>query len=56
VAGRPEAFASFCGQLEVGWVILEARDPQAKGVLERSHRFMRTNFEPRRRFANHHDF
>jgi transposase len=55
--GRPtEAFASFCGQLEVGWVILEARDPQAKGVLERSHRFMRTNFEPGRRFANHHDF
>lgn len=55
--GRPsEPFAAFCGQLEVGWVILEARDPQAKGVLERSHRFMRTNFEPGRRFANHHDF
>ena len=55
--GRPtEAFASFCGQLEVGWVILEPRDPQAKGVLERSHRFMRTNFEPGRVFANHLDF
>jgi len=55
--GRPtEAFASFCGQLEVGWVILEARDPQAKGVLERSHRFMRTNFERGRVFANHLDF
>ena len=55
--GRPtEAFASFCGQLEVGWVILEARDPQAKGALERSHRFMRTNFEPGRVFANHLDF
>jgi transposase len=55
--GRPtEAFASFCGQLEVGWVILEARDPQAKGVLERSHRFMRSNFEPGRVFANHLDF
>jgi hypothetical protein len=24
-------------QLEIGWVILEARDPQAKGQLERSH-------------------
>jgi hypothetical protein len=48
--GRPTAaFAAFCGQLEVGWVILEARDPQAKGALERSHRFMRTNFEPGRR-------
>jgi hypothetical protein len=55
--GRPTAaFAAFCGQLEVGWVILEARDPQAKGALERSHRFMRTNFEPGRVFANHIDF
>jgi len=55
--GRPtEEFAGFCGQLQVGWVILEARDPQAKGVLERSHRFMRSNFVPGRRFANHLDF
>ena len=55
--GRPtDEFAGFCGQLGVGWVILEARDPQAKGVLERSHRFMRTNFEPARQFANHLDF
>jgi hypothetical protein len=55
--GRPTVeFAGFCGQFGVGWVILEARDPQAKGVLERSHRFMRTNFEPGRAFANHLDF
>jgi transposase len=55
--GRPTApFAAFCGQLEVGWVILQARDPQAKGALERSHRFMRSNFEPGRVFANHLDF
>jgi hypothetical protein len=55
--GRPTApFAGFCGQLELGWVILEARDPQAKGALERSHRFMRSNFEPGRVFANHLDF
>jgi hypothetical protein len=55
--GRPTVpFAAFCGQLEVGWVILGARDPQAKGVLERSHRFMRSNFEPGRVFANHLDF
>jgi transposase len=55
--GRPtEPFASFCGQLAVGWVILEPRDPQAKGALERSHRFMRSNFEPGRVFANHLDF
>jgi hypothetical protein len=55
--GRPsEAFAGFCGQLGVGWVILDAGDAQAKGVLERSHRFMRTNFEPGRRFVNPLDF
>ena len=55
--GRPTVpFAAFCGQLPVGWVILEARDPQAKGALERSHRFMRSNFEPGRVFANHLDF
>jgi hypothetical protein len=55
--GRPTTeFAAFCGQLRVGWVILEAADPQAKGILERSHRFMRSNFVPGRRFANHLDF
>jgi transposase len=55
--GHPTAeFAGFCGQLGVGWIILEPADPQAKGVLERSHRFLRSNFEPGRRFANHLDF
>jgi hypothetical protein len=55
--GRPTSeFAAFCGQLGVGWVILDAGDAQAKGALERSHRFMRSNFEPGRRFANPLDF
>jgi Mu transposase, C-terminal domain len=55
--GRPTAeFACFCGQLGVGWIILDAGDAQAKGALERSHRFMRTNFEPGRAFANEIDF
>jgi transposase len=55
--GRPTGeFAAFCGQLGVGWIILDAGDAQAKGALERSHRFMRTNFEPGRRFANPLDF
>jgi transposase len=55
--GRPTApFAAFCGELAVGWVICEARDPQAKGILERSHRFMRSNFLSGRVFANHLDF
>lgn len=55
--GRPtDAFAGFCGQVGVGWVILEPRDAQAKGALERSHRYLRTNFLPGRRFANEHDF
>lgn len=55
--GRPtDEFAGFCGQLEVGWIILDPGDAQAKGVLERAHRFMRTNFLPGRRFANPTDF
>jgi transposase len=55
--GEPtDAFAGFCGALRVGWLILEARDPEAKGALERSHRFMRTNFEPGRSFANEVDY
>lgn len=55
--GKPsEPFLSFCGRLEVGWIILDAGDAQAKGQLERQHRFLRSNFEPRRSFANHLDF
>ncbi len=55
--GRPtEAFAAFCGQLAVGWIILAPRDPQAKGIEERSHRFLRTSFEPARLFAGPRDF
>ena len=55
--GRPTVeFAAFCGQLGVGWIILDPGDAEAKGVLERSHRFLRTNFEPGRRFANELDF
>lgn len=55
--GRPtEAFAAFCGQLPVAWRILEARDPESKGVLERLHRYMRTNFEPARRFRGPDNF
>jgi transposase len=55
--GQPtDAFAAFCGALPVGWLILEPRDPEAKGALERAHRFMRTNFEPGRSFANEADF
>ncbi len=50
--GRPtEAFAAFCGALPVAWRILEPRDPQSKGVLERLHRYMHTNFEPGRSFG-----
>lgn len=55
--GRPsEEFASFCGQLSVGWRILDARDCQAKGVIERLQGFMETSFESGRSFANELDF
>jgi len=55
--GRPtEAFAAYCGQLSLGWIILKPRDAEAKGALERSHRFLHGNFEAGRRFANPLDF
>lgn len=51
--GRPtQNFLAFCGELSLGWVILDAGDCQAKGALERSHRFLHGNFEAARRFAN----
>jgi transposase len=51
--GKPtDAFAAFCGALPVGWSICEAADPESKGILERSHRFLRSNFEPGRSFAS----
>jgi transposase len=55
--GRPtQEFLGFCGSLPLGWIILDAGDCQAKGALERSHRFVHGNFEAARRFANHLDF
>jgi transposase len=55
--GRPtEAFAAFCGQLKLDWLFCEARDPQAKGIVERLHDFLEKSFEPGRRFANELDY
>lgn len=55
--GHPtEAFAAYCGSLTVGWIILDAGDAQAKGALERTHRFVHGNFEAGRRFASPRDF
>lgn len=55
--GRPtREFLAFCGELSLGWVILDAGDAPAKGALERSHRFLHGNFEAGRRFANALDF
>ena len=50
--GEPtEDFAAFCDQLPIGWRILRARDPESKGALQRTHRFMRSNFESARSFC-----
>jgi transposase len=55
--GHPtEVYAAFCGQLTVDWYFCEAKDPQAKGGVERLQGYLETNFEPGRRFANHLDF
>jgi transposase len=56
-SGRPtDEFAAFCGRLALGWIFLEAGDAEAKGALERDHRFLHGNFEAGRRFANELDF
>ena len=55
--GHPTgAFAAYCGTLGVGWIILDPGDCQAKGALERSHRFVHGNFKAGRSFANPADF
>jgi len=55
--GQPsEELAAFCGALPAGWVILDPGDCQAKGLLERAHRFIRSSFEPARSFADHLDY
>ena len=57
--GRPtDAFAAFCGQLRGRLADPRGRaTAQAKGMLERSHRFMRSQLRAgRARFANELDF
>ena len=55
--GRPTAaYASFCGQLPVGWHFCARGDAEAKGVVERVQQFMETSFEPGRLFAAPPDF
>jgi transposase len=54
--GRPtEAYARLLGELAVGHLILEPRDAQTKGLIENRGRYLRTNFEPGRWFANELD-
>jgi transposase len=55
-SGRPtEAYARLLGELAVGHIILEPRDCQAKGLIENRGRYLRSNFEPGRSFANELD-
>src|SRR5204862_7591437 len=50
--GRPtDLYAAFCGQLRLDWYFCERRDPPTQGGVERSQRYLGTNFEPGRRFA-----
>lgn len=55
--GQPtDELAAFCGALPAGWIILDQGDCQAKGLLERAHRFIRSSFEPARSFATELDY
>jgi len=38
--------AGLCGQLKSDWYFCEARDPQAKGAVEKLQQYLETNFEP----------
>lgn len=54
--GRPtDGFAAYLGTVGLGWVILGPGDAQAKGALERAHRFIHGNFEAGRTFASPED-
>jgi hypothetical protein len=48
--------AGLCGQLKSDWYFCEARDPQAKGAVEKLQQYLETNFEPGRAFASQLDF
>jgi hypothetical protein len=55
--GQPnDAFVGFCGQLGLGWVILDPGDCQARGMLERLHDFIERSFEPAGSFADELDY
>lgn len=54
-AGRPEltaAFQAFRGALGMGVILLRPRDPESKGVVERTNGYLETSFLPGRRFAS----
>jgi transposase len=48
--------AGFAGTLGCRIVQVRKREPEHKGVIERSHGFLETSFEPGRRFASPADF
>jgi hypothetical protein len=53
---RRMSMRAFAGSyLSIG-TFCEAKDPQAKGVVEWLQGYLEANFEPGRRFANHLDF
>ncbi len=55
--GRPSAaYAQLLGVLGVGSVFCRARDPQAKGIVERFQGYLETSYEPGRRWVNEHDY
>jgi transposase len=51
-----EPFQAFIGTLGTGAVILNAADPEAKGIVERNNHYYETSFLPGRRFDDVADF
>lgn len=53
---RAEGVAAFMGMLATKLVLLPARDPESKGVVERRNGWFETSFMPGRSFASPGDF
>jgi transposase len=56
---RPElnqATQAFRGTLGIKVVLCKPKDPEAKGLVERAHRYLETSFLPGRRFSSPKDF
>lgn len=51
-----QATQAFRGTLGIKVVLCKPNDPEAKGLVERAHRYLETSFLPGRSFRDPEDF